>query len=351
MNTISEYSLAAVLLVIKLFTLSMYVPVDGENPVITAVIFTIMSLIKLCTLIPLFYCAKKQGGYAALSGRFKAFGCIFFALGAAGLAAAVSDLLSTAIESVYPDRYTKFSITLIFFFICAYIASMGIKGFSRCSAGALFVILPLMLFVFYQMRGALLNDRLNFYADRPLPLINQTVKNLLEYTVDYFIFFGLLPYLKGSPSRAAGIYICADIIIVLLVLLTSASVMGSFWDNSGYIFFALSFSTFGSVIDRSDGIYLAISSGAAIICGSALLIVLKDSLNFFNGAKDKNILLISAAALTAICVFADNLQLSSQRLITPICLFSAAVLFIISCISAVRIKRIDVMKNERTAQS
>lgn len=298
METISPYAFAAILILIRIFALSMYVPSANENPAITAVCAIAISAVKLLSFIPLFIIRKRKSSFH--NQTLTRCGAVFAAVTAAVYLLMINDAFSTVVESVYPDRFTKIGVAAVMLLIAAYVASMGIHGISRSASICTVTFIIILLIIFTEMRSSMLNDRINLYSGNVGKEIIRTSKNILAFLGDYFVFAALLPYLKRSPAKAAGLYIAADILISLSFFLMSASVMGNFYSKTGFSFFTLAYCTHGSMIDRSDGIFLAVSTCCGLICCAAMLLILKDSLNYLFPIKsDPRIYAYSAVILTA----------------------------------------------------
>jgi hypothetical protein len=117
----------------------------------------------------------------------------------------------------------------------------------------------------------------------------------------------------------------------------SASVLGSFYPKSGYVFFTLSYCTHGVLLDRADGIFFAAASVFAMITCAALLTILKNSLGFLFKIKNESsktsqpsCLLACAAALTVLNLSLIGFNLSPGRYTAVLSIAAAAVILISS---------------------
>lgn len=340
MKTVSPYAYASVLIIIRLFFLTVYMASSNENAAITCITAAAFSLAKLAVFILIFIILKQKNIILRLCQN-RYFSKVFYIVSAVFAAAyllSVSDLFSTLIESVYPDRFTKLGITAVLFIAFAYAASMGIKGVSRAASVSLALFLIIMTIILFGLRGNMISDRINLYTGDIAKHTMTVLGKLLAGSADFFVFFGLLPYLGRSPVKAAGLYITADILISALFFLIGASVMGNFWENSGYSFFTLSCSTQGSLIDRCDGIFLAVSTACALICGAVLFIIFKDSISYLSGIKNADVntvYTICAAAFTAVSLSFMSFRFKPQNYLPYISAVSSAILFLICLLFAI----------------
>jgi hypothetical protein len=306
MKTVSPFSYAALLIAVRIFALSMYVPAANENPAITVLTSAAVSLAKLIILLPLcvFFSRKKSLPSTADSNlRSHRFVCkslaIFTLLCSSIFVLMINDAFSTVVESVYPDRFTKIGIIAVLPIIAAYISSMGINGLTRTAAVTSVCFIAVFAVILLGMHSDMHTENINFYSENLRSEILATLKNLTAFLGDIFLFFTLLPYLKKSPVKAAGIYLTTDVLVTAVFLLTSSAVMGGFQSSSGFAFFTLAYFTHGSFIDRADGIFLSASAACAFITSAALFTVLKDSLKYlFPKTENGGILLVSSATLT-----------------------------------------------------
>lgn len=330
---ISPYALAAIIIPMRIFALSMYVPSNEENAAITATVTIMLTALKLVSFIPLFILWKKSGGSPIKCGKaavvFSALICIIYLL-------MITDGFSTAIESVYPDRFGKIGITAVFLFICGYVASMNINGISRASAISIFAITATILIILFEMRSNMMNEQIHLYSDEPLKEIISTIKNLLAFSGDYFIFFSLLPYIDSSPEKAAGIYTVFDMLLSTVFFMMSASIMGGYWSRSGFAYYTIAYCTHGEFIDRSDGLFLAIATVCGLISAAVFMGILKKSIKYiFNLKSDTNIYLSSAAGLTLIALCFISFNFKPARYSVYISVLSISVLFLASVIGLI----------------
>lgn len=333
MKTVSPYAYASILILMRIFAVSMYMPSEGENAAVTAICAVVLSALKLISFIPLFILFKR--GVSPQNRVLIRVGATSAAVVSAAFLLIINDLFSTAVESVYPDRFTKIGITAALFFIAAYVASMGVQGVSRACSICAVTFAVMLVVVMVEMRSCMANDRIDLYSRDLGGEAAATAKNLLAFLGDYFVFFALLPYLKSSPQKAAGIYATADMILSLVFFLMCASVMGGFYPRSGFSFFTLSYCTQGSMIDRADGIFLAISAACAIVSCAAMMTVLKDSLRYlFNKGAETGTYLASAAVLTAAALSMINFKVSAGKYSLPLGVISAIAIFTASAAAA-----------------
>ena len=331
MKSLSPYAYAAILIIMRLFALSMYSPNQTENPAITAVVTIIFSFFKLLTLIPVIIFFKRNGEQGLSLAPLYKLSSALFLLFSSLLLLSSANSFSQMISSLYPDRFAKISIAATIIFIAAYIASMGLNGIGRACTILSVLFSAFLLFIFVETKSAMLNDRINLYSDDLQSELINTTANISSYLLDYLAFFGLLPYLKNSIAKAAGLYITADCLISILFFLMSASVMGDFWNDSNYSFFTLSFASQGSIIDRSDALALVISGGSALVTFSILLTIAKDSVKSIFKIKSENLVLASIAAmLTIILIFTIVYKYEIENALLIISIISASILFIFS---------------------
>lgn len=334
MKTISPYSFAAVLVLSRLFALSLYTPTMGENAGLTAAISLGLSLVKLLAVIILirFY----DGSVSGISEKVKS--GVIGVLAACFIVAAGAEF-SIMVESVYPYRFSKLGITIVLFIVCAYVASMGAESLSRTSAILIVSFVAALAFIFFEMRETMFTDRINLYSYAPYAEIKNTVSNLMAQLYDIVIFFGLLPRVRGSGKKAACIYILSDAMIYLVFFLMSAAVMGDFFPKSGYSFFTLSYSTHGAIIDRSDGAFLAISSACAVITIAALMIVLHDHLiKFITIKNDANIYTAAALILTSVLLALQSRKVILDGIAADVSILTIGLLLIGAAVSALKRK-------------
>ncbi|MGN0634255.1 MAG: hypothetical protein ACI4JW_10375 [Oscillospiraceae bacterium] len=312
MKTISVYAFAATVITAKLFALSMYVPTKNENAAVTAAAAIIFSIIKLIGLIPLFFCAKENNGRLTSTLSRAA-----FAVGAAVFLLIINDSFSTLIETIYPDRFTKAGIMTVLFIIFAYTASMGINGVSRSASLILIFSLATIAVLIANLSSEMLTSRLNMYSEDMSRELFSSVRNLAAYLFDYFLFYGLLPYLDGKPQKTAALYISSEIIISTLFFLTGGAVLGDYFASSGYSFFTLSYSSHGELVARSDVVILVLSTAAAVISGAGLMIILKNSLGGLFRIKNDITLYTAAAAVLTAVILSLNIFGFNFREISP----------------------------------
>lgn len=93
METISPYAFAAILILIRIFALSMYVPSANENPAITAVCAIAISAVKLLSFIPLFIIRKRKSSFH--NQTLTRCGAVFAAVTAAVYLLMINDAFST----------------------------------------------------------------------------------------------------------------------------------------------------------------------------------------------------------------------------------------------------------------
>lgn len=266
-NRISSYALAAVLTAARLFSLSLYVPREGENAALTALTAAALCLLKL----PLFFLL------AWLSRRFGS--TTGFKAALAGISAVMIPICAEAFSemavSAYPERCTKLTTFIVLIPICAYVASMGVTGTARTASLSLAGFAAVCIPVFLEMRGSMLTDRIDLFSYAPAAEITHTAAAMLSLFCEPVIFAGSLSSAKGSPRTAARVYLIADALVSGVFFLMCAAVTGRFFGSSGYAFFALSYNTRGAFIDRANGIFTFFSSVFTILTVSALMLVVR----------------------------------------------------------------------------
>lgn len=304
MNKITSYQAAAILILSRMFALSLYNAAPGENPALTAAAAAALSILKLLLLLPAVKLLSKRP--LTSQKNLAKVRAAFFAVGASCFLMLLTDSLAGLLETVYPDRFSRFGITAVMLFICAYIASMGVQSLARTAS----LILPSMILVFglifFEMRDSMLSDRLNLYSPDMTNELARTLRTLAGELFDVFLLFGLLPLIDRKPESAVKIYIAADCLISLIFFLMSASVLGGFTSGSGNNYFTLSYCTHGSVIDRSGAVFLAAAAGFAMITEAALLTILKMSLRYILPKYDENSLYLGGAAVLTVLLVALN---------------------------------------------
>ena len=280
---ISPYALAALMIVSRLFALSMYIPSEGENAALTAVTAMVLCLFKL----PMFLGAAKL--FRLASKRPKILGAVLM-VSAVLFIIVSADSFTDMLESVYPERLTKLAAAVVLIFACIYTASMGVEGTVRAACVILGVFTVTIIPVLFSMRGSMLTDRIDLYSEMPFTEITRSAGELLRYFAEPLIFAGLLPFAGGEDRRTAGIaaksYLIAEALISCVLFLMHAAVMGRFFGQSGYAFFTLSYNTHGTIIDRANGVFTCVSSMGAVITIAALMLVFREGLEMMNVKKE-----------------------------------------------------------------
>ena len=304
---ISPYALAALLVMTRLFALSMYVPSRGENAALTAVTGLVISLLKL----PLMYGAARLSAKAKrrpmIYGAVTAFAALVFI-------AVCADAFTDMLESLYPERMTKAAAAIVLILVCIYTASMGIEGTARTACIMLGALAAVMVPILFEMRGSMLTDRLDLFSHAPIAECTRSAGQLLRYFFDPLIFAALLPYAGGADadkttvSRTVKPYLIADGLITCVFFLMNAAVMGRFFGQSGYAFFTLSYNTHGSIIDRANGIFTCVSTIGAVLTLSALMLTARDGIKLTGLAvtRGRGFGITACAALAGVAFLAAN---------------------------------------------
>ncbi len=331
MKSISPYAYASIMILIRLFSLSLYTPYQEENPGLTALACVLFFLIKLAFFIPLIFAFKKFNGNENL-GRFASkITALFFLMFSVLFLILLSLSFSTAIQTIYPNSFTSIALSVVIFIIALYIASMGIRGIARSSGIILISSLILLIIMFIQMKDCMSNEQLNLFSQSLLGGICSALKNLALNSADILVFFGLLNYLNGSVKKAAGLYLTCDCIITHIFFLMCGSVMGKLFSKLKYSFFMISFATKGNILNRTDAFALSISTACAIITLSVILIILKDSVKYlFNVKNDVKVLSISSILLTVLLIFLSSFTVDTHIILLTTSIIAVTVLFILS---------------------
>ena len=268
-NCLSSLSFAALLTAAGCFSLSLYMPREGENAALTAVTAAVSCLIKL----PLFLAAAK------LAERLRDSRIFHTALAAAAVFFMIlgADSFSEMTVSAYPERCTKLTTVAVLLFICCYTASTGLAGTARTAGLILFGFAAVCIPVMFEMRGSMLTDRLDLFSPDPAGETVRTALRLSGLFCEPVIFMGLIGDTEGDVRLAVKPYLIAQAIVSGIFFLMCGAVMGRFFGSSGYAFYALSYNTHGAFIDRANGIFTFFASAFAILTISALMIVLRRS--------------------------------------------------------------------------
>ena len=274
---ISALSLAALLAAARFFSLSLYMPQEGENAALTAVTAAGICLLKL----PLFYLL------ARLCGRFGSrFGYKALLAGAAAVMIPIcAERFSEMTVSTYPERCTKFTAFIVLVLISVYVASMGAAGTVRTAALFLAGFAAVCIPVLAEMRGSMLTDRIDLFSPAPAAEVTRTALGVLSLFCEPVLFAGLLGGTKGSARAAANAYLVSDALVSGVFYLMCAAVMGRFFGKSGYAFFALSYNTRGAFIDRANGVFTFFSSSFAILTIAGLMLVIRRAFTDIRGEK------------------------------------------------------------------
>ena len=125
----------------------------------------------------------------------------------------------------------------------------------------------------------------------------------------------MLPYVRSSPKKAAGIYLTADVLIWLVFAMAYAAIMGRLYPRSGYSFFAIAYCTQGLLIDRADGVFFCVVSAAAIIVCALLTGILKNAVKyiFTSIRSDEKTYLATAGVLTAAAISLSGFGIELSR--------------------------------------
>ena len=297
MNRISSYQAAALLIVSRLLALSLYLPRPHENPVITCVCAVLLCGLKWLLLMPAAQLVSRKRLFTSRTSA--AVLSTVTALGAAVLLVMLTEQFSALLGSFHPERYSRFGITAVLLFICAYVASMDRQGLARTASIILPVILGVMALIFIEMRGAMLPDRLNFFAPDPENAVVSTFLRLLGGSVDLLLCACLMPLIDCRPTRTVGVYLTADALMSLGFFLMAGSVLGSF--STGNLWFTLSCCTHGAVIDRSGAVFLAVMTVCEVLTCSALMLITSRAVgHFFRRTHQSTLLPVTAAVLTVL---------------------------------------------------
>ena len=304
MKSISAYQFAGAMIVARILALALYIPSEGENPVVTALALPILALAKYALLALTIRAYEKQ--------TFTRGAAVCSAIFAGALLISICGAFSQSVETVYPDRFSRLGITAVFFIIGAYVASMGAAGTVGIFLFAAAIFSAILLF---QTRGSMLTDRITLYSPSPLRDLESALRNLTAYSADVFIFAMMLPYVRSSPKKAAGIYLTADVLIWLVFAMAYAAIMGRLYPRSGYSFFAIAYCTQGLLIDRADGVFFCVVSAAAIIVCALLTGILKNAVKyvFTSIRSDEKTYLAAAGVLTAAAISLSGFGIELSR--------------------------------------
>lgn len=307
MKSISAYQFAGAMIVARILALALYIPSEGENPVVTALALPILALAKYALLALTIRAYEKQA--------FTRGAAVCSAILAGALLISICGAFSQSVETVYPDRFSRLGITAVFFIIGAYVASMGAAGTVRTAGIFLFAAAIFSAILLFQTRGSMLTDRITLYSPSPLRDLESALRNLTAYSADVFIFAMMLPYVRSSPKKAAGIYLTADLLIWLVFAMAYAAIMGRLYPRSGYSFFAIAYCTQGLLIDRADGVFFCVVSAAAIIVCALLTGILKNAVKyiFTSIRSDEKTYLAAAGVLTAAAISLSGFGIELSR--------------------------------------
>lgn len=318
MNSLSPYQTAAILILVRMLSLSLYEPLPNENTVLTAAAALILCAVKWLLLMPAvrvissrqLFCSRAAANIISL----------MTVAGAAALLLVITDSFASLLEAVSPERYSRFGITVVLLLVCAYTASMGRQGLARTAVLMLPVFLGILAVIFFELRGSMLPDRMSLYSPDPLSEAAVSAVRLSGGSADLFLAVTLIPFTSKPKSRSAAIYLAADAVMSLIFFLMCGSVLGRWRSRSGSLWFTLADCTRGSVIDRSGAVFLAVSTSCAVITCAALLMVLTRSLKLLTGAKSPNILMSGTAALLSALLLALGARGLYPRLVSlPVC--------------------------------
>ncbi len=343
MNRLSPWQTAAILMISRVFALSLYEPLTGENTVLTAVCALMLCAVKWALLIP---AQKIVSSHPEFRNRISAgVLSVLTVIGAAVLLTVLTDSFASMLEAVYPERYSRFGITTVLLLISAYTASMGRQGLARAAVLMLPVFLATLTLVFFEIRPAMLPDRMSLYSPDPGKAVPVTLMRLPGGSADVFLALTLLPVTDKPKTRSAAVYLAGDALISLGFFMTAGAVLGGFRSGAGSLWFTLSYCTHGSVIDRSGAVFLTISTACAVVTCAALLLVMSRSLGYLTKSSRTNPLLLCPAALLTALLLAVTSRGLSPQLLNAEASFAVSVLTLAAAFAAPIYSR----RRERTA--
>ena len=103
MKSISAYQFAGAMIVARILALALYIPSEGENPVVTALALPILALAKYALLALTIRAYEKQA--------FTRGAAVCSAILAGALLISICGAFSQSVETVYPDRFSRLGIT------------------------------------------------------------------------------------------------------------------------------------------------------------------------------------------------------------------------------------------------
>ena len=295
MKKISLYTAAAILILSRLYAYALYVPSSNESALTTLICCLIINAIKIMLLIPLVRVVERSRSYNTAAS---------VSLGAVSFIALITSGYGfiTLCSSVYYDRFSTLGIRIIWFAVCAYTASMGLSGVSRASGFMVFAFTGVIFLTFIGMRHYMSPDRLascSVYASE----IAGGIKRMSLTLFDIPIIIGLIPHIRERSDKCAVLYITFDSIISMIVFFMYGSVLGRFHSNAGYSVFTLFSCTEGTIIDRSDGVFTAITCACGMITSAVLMIIIADcGKKVINNATPVKVISTAAAISTLVLI-------------------------------------------------
>ncbi len=293
MKKITPYTAAAVLILSRLYAYALYVPGQNESTVSTVISILIMNVIKILVLIPVVKLNSKKEHYEKPVSAF--LGILSFV----GLMSAGSGFIGLC-RDVYYDRFSTLGIQLIWFAVCAYTASMGLPGISKASGFMVFAFTGVILLTFVGMRHYMLPDRMISGSGATLSVISQGAKKLCFTLYDIPILYSLLPRIKSDHKKSTALYITFDTVIAVIVFFMYSAVLGDFRSKPGYSIFTLFSCTEGTLVDRSDGVFIAITCACGMVTCAALMLSICDSIKAFYRKANYSTVLVAAAGITTV---------------------------------------------------
>ena len=293
MKKISTYTAAAILILSRLYAYALYVPPENESAAATLVCCLILNAVKLLLLIPLVRLIEKNKEQYGNIASAVLFAVSFTALITSGYG------FINLCSSVYHDRFSTLGIRIIWFAVCAYTASMGLTGVSRASEFMVFAFTGVILLTFIGMRHYMLPDR-PIQNAISYEEIADGIKRMLPQLFDIPILIGLIPHIKARPDKCTELYITFDSIICTIVFLMYNAVLGDFHSKAGYPIFTLFSCTEGTIIDRADGVFIAITCACGMVTAAVLLIIISDCVKKIIKKENANTIVSAAAALSTL---------------------------------------------------
>lgn len=342
MRKITPYTAAAILILSRLYSYALYIPGEKANAGMTVLASLLMNVVKAALLLPLaaLYCKKHKDDKCCSPAKSEA--AVISVAAFAGLLSA-GTAFSSLTAGVYPDRLSSVGVPVIWFGVCAYTASLGLQGVSRSAGFMVFAFTGVILLTFIGMRHSMLTSRVYIYSPDITKELKEISGLLCRTMYDIPLLLGVLPYIDGKKSKSIGIYILFDAVMTAIVFFMYSAVLGDFRSKAGYSVFTLFSCTAGTLIDRSDGIFIAITCSCGIITCAVLMLILADAVKAFAAKADTvRSIGITAGILTVMMVMLKD----KAEMISIFFAFSAVIsLLLFSAIDTLG----TVKTTERTA--